>query len=175
MIAYLLKRFAGFLVTLLIAARIDARLAGRRQGRSFARVGSMSARNALKAASGQSRAAVFKRIRAGGCKTRASLGAQISYINDKAVYTYMPELIRFFTGEEPILKNVRTWKCADPSDYKYVLENLKDLVVKEVHGAGGYGMLGYGHTPAEVAKVPYGAFLVHQQFVELPRMVEALE
>ena len=70
------------------AARIDARLAGRRQGRSFARVGSMSARNALKVASGQSRAAVFKRIRAGGCKTRASLGAQISYINDKAVYTY---------------------------------------------------------------------------------------
>ena len=70
------------------AARIDARLAGRRQGRSFARVGSLSARNALKAASGQSRAAVFKRIRAGGCKTRASLGAQISYINDKAVYTY---------------------------------------------------------------------------------------
>ncbi len=70
------------------AARIDARLAGRRQGRSFARVGSMSARNALKAASGQSRAAVFKRIRAGGCKTRASLGAQLSYINDKAVYTY---------------------------------------------------------------------------------------
>ena len=70
------------------AARIDARLAGRRQRRSFARVGSMSARNALKAASGQSRAAVFKRIRAGGCKTRASLGAQISYINDKAVYTY---------------------------------------------------------------------------------------
>ena len=50
------------------AARIDARLAGRRQGRSFARVGSMSARNALKAASGQSRVAVFKRIRAGGCK-----------------------------------------------------------------------------------------------------------
>ena len=47
------------------AARIDARLAGRRQGRSFTRVGSLSARNALKAASGQSRAAVFKRIRAG--------------------------------------------------------------------------------------------------------------
>jgi len=70
------------------AARIDARLAGRRQGRSFARVGTMSARSALKAASGQSQAAVFKRIRAGGCKTRGSLGAQLSYINDKAVYTY---------------------------------------------------------------------------------------
>jgi len=70
------------------AARIDARLAGRRQGRSFKRVGSISARNVAKAATGQSRAAVFKRIRAGGCKTRTSLGAQLSYINDKAVYTY---------------------------------------------------------------------------------------
>ena len=70
------------------AARIDARLAGRRQGRSFARVGSLSARNALKAASGQSRAAVFKRIRAGDYKTRASLDTQISYINNKTIYTY---------------------------------------------------------------------------------------
>ncbi|MEM5469752.1 MAG: relaxase/mobilization nuclease domain-containing protein [Paracoccaceae bacterium] len=69
-------------------ARIDVRLAGRRQGRSYARVGRLSVRNIAKVASGQSRAAVFKRIRAGGCKTRASLGNQISYINDKAVFTY---------------------------------------------------------------------------------------
>lgn len=69
-------------------ARIDARLSGRRQGRSYARVGRLSVRNIAKAASGQSRAAVFKRIRAGGCKTRASLGNQLSYINDKAVFTY---------------------------------------------------------------------------------------
>lgn len=68
--------------------RIDARLAGRRQGRSYARVGRLSFRNIAKAASGQSRAAVFKRIRAGGCKTRGSLGNQLSYINDKAVFTY---------------------------------------------------------------------------------------
>ncbi|WP_299305424.1 relaxase/mobilization nuclease domain-containing protein [uncultured Litoreibacter sp.] len=70
------------------AARIDARIAGRRQGRSFSHVGSMSARNVAKAASCQSRAAVFKRIRAGGCKTQSSLGNQLAYINDKAVYTY---------------------------------------------------------------------------------------
>ncbi len=70
------------------AARIDARLAGRRQGRSFGRVGSISARNVAKAATGHSRVAVFKRIRAGGCKTQSSLGNQLSYINDKAVYTY---------------------------------------------------------------------------------------
>ena len=50
-------------------------------------------------------------------------------------------MIRFYLGEQPILKNVQTWKCADPTDRKYVLEHLKDLVVKEVHGSGGYGML----------------------------------
>ena len=69
-------------------ARIEARVAGRRQGRSYRRTGSASARNILKAASRESRAAVFKRIRAGGCKTRAALGQQLAYVNDKAVYTY---------------------------------------------------------------------------------------
>ena len=53
----------------------------------------------------------------------------------------MPEMIRFYLGEQPILKNVQTWKCADREDRAYVLEHLKDLVVKEVHGSGGYGML----------------------------------
>ena len=61
--------------------------------------------------------------------------------DDKAVYTYMPEIIRFFTGEEAILKNVPTWRCSEPEALKYVLDNLADLVVKEVHGSGGYGML----------------------------------
>ena len=69
-------------------ARIDARLAGRRQGRSYRRSGRVSARNLLKSVTPESRAAVFKRIRAGGCKTRASLGHQLSYVNDKAVYSY---------------------------------------------------------------------------------------
>ena len=61
--------------------------------------------------------------------------------DDKAVYTYTDEMIRFYLGEEPILPNVPTWRCADPGDLTYVLENLADLVVKEVHGSGGYGML----------------------------------
>lgn len=50
-------------------------------------------------------------------------------------------MIRFYLGEEPILQNVPTYQLRDPSDYKYVLENLESLVVKEVHGSGGYGML----------------------------------
>jgi type IV secretion system T-DNA border endonuclease VirD2 len=68
--------------------RIDARISGRRQGRSYSKTGRASLRNVAKAASGQSRAAIFKRIRAGGCKTRASLGNQLAYVNDKAVFTY---------------------------------------------------------------------------------------
>jgi uncharacterized circularly permuted ATP-grasp superfamily protein len=61
--------------------------------------------------------------------------------DDKAIYSYMPDVVKFYLGEEPILKNVQTWRCRDPSDLAYVLDNLEDLVVKEVHGSGGYGML----------------------------------
>ena len=61
--------------------------------------------------------------------------------DDKAVYSYMPDLVRFYTGEEPILSNVPTWRCREPEALSYVLDNLADLVVKEVAGSGGYGML----------------------------------
>jgi uncharacterized circularly permuted ATP-grasp superfamily protein len=61
--------------------------------------------------------------------------------DDKAVYSYMPEIVRFFLGEEPILKNVPTWRCREPEHLAYVLDHLEEVVVKEVHGSGGYGML----------------------------------
>jgi uncharacterized circularly permuted ATP-grasp superfamily protein len=61
--------------------------------------------------------------------------------DDKAIYSYMPEIIEFYTGEKAILKNVETYRCSEPDALKYVLDNLADLVVKEVHGSGGYGML----------------------------------
>jgi uncharacterized circularly permuted ATP-grasp superfamily protein len=61
--------------------------------------------------------------------------------DDKAVYSFMPEIVRFFTGEEAILKNVPTWRCREEDSLAYVLDNLHDLVVKEVNGSGGYGML----------------------------------
>jgi uncharacterized circularly permuted ATP-grasp superfamily protein len=77
--------------------------------------------------------------RSGGVAICSAPGSGVA--DDKAVYTYVPEMIRFYLGEQAILKNVQTWKCADPKERKYVLENLKDLVVKEVHGSGGYGML----------------------------------
>jgi uncharacterized circularly permuted ATP-grasp superfamily protein len=61
--------------------------------------------------------------------------------DDKAVYSYMPEITKFYLAEEPILKNVPTWRCREPSHLSHVLEKLEELVVKEVHGSGGYGML----------------------------------
>ena len=61
--------------------------------------------------------------------------------DDKAIYSYMPQIVKFYLGEEPILKNVPTWRCRERDDLGHVLDNLHDLVVKEVHGSGGYGML----------------------------------
>jgi uncharacterized circularly permuted ATP-grasp superfamily protein len=61
--------------------------------------------------------------------------------DDKAIYSYMPDIVEFYTGETPLLPNVQTWRCAEPTSLQYVLDNLKELVVKEVHGSGGYGML----------------------------------
>lgn len=61
--------------------------------------------------------------------------------DDKAIYSYMPDIIEFYTGEKAILKNVETWRCSEADSLQYVLDNLADLVVKEVHGSGGYGML----------------------------------
>jgi len=61
--------------------------------------------------------------------------------DDKAIYSYMPDIVEFYTGEKAILKNVQTFRCSEPEQLRYVLDNLADLVVKEVHGSGGYGML----------------------------------
>ena len=61
--------------------------------------------------------------------------------DDKAIYSYIPEIIKFYTGERALLNNIPTWRCSEADDLRYVLENLQKLVVKEVHGSGGYGML----------------------------------
>ena len=61
--------------------------------------------------------------------------------DDKSIYSYIPDIIKFYLGQKPILKNVKTFKCRIKDELKYVLDNLNKLVVKEVHGSGGYGML----------------------------------
>ena len=68
-----------------------------------------------------------------------AVGAGIA--DDKAVYVYVPEMIRFYLGEEPLLKNVPTWQCGKDDERSYVLDHLGELVVKECRGSGGYGML----------------------------------
>ncbi|MEJ5977904.1 circularly permuted type 2 ATP-grasp protein [Novosphingobium sp. PS1R-30] len=73
--------------------------------------------------------------------------------DDKAIYSFMPEIVEFYTGEKPILQNVPTWRCSEPDSLAYVLDNLKELVVKEVHGSGGYGMLiGPTSSKGEIAR-----------------------
>jgi len=82
---------------------------------------------------------LMRAYRAGNVALANAVGTGIA--DDKAIYTYMPEIIRFYLGEEAILKNVPTWRCRERDSLSYVLENLPDLVVKEVNGSGGYGML----------------------------------
>ena len=61
--------------------------------------------------------------------------------DDKAIYSYMPEIVRYYSGGEPKLPNVETWRCREPQALQYVLDNLDEVVVKLVDGSGGYGML----------------------------------
>ena len=82
---------------------------------------------------------LMKSYLAGGVTIINAPGTGVA--DDKAIYCYVEDMIRFYLSEEPILKNVETWKCSDPAQLSHVLENIGDLVVKEVHGSGGYGML----------------------------------
>jgi uncharacterized circularly permuted ATP-grasp superfamily protein len=88
--------------------------------------------------------------RAGGITIANAPGTGIA--DDKAIYSFMPEIVEFYTGEKPILKNVPTWRCSEPDALAHVLDHLAELVVKEVHGSGGYGMLiGPTSSKAELA------------------------
>ena len=77
--------------------------------------------------------------RAGGITIANAPGTGIA--DDKAIYSYLPDIVEFYTGEPAILRNVPTWRCSEEDSLAYVLDNLSELVVKEVHGSGGYGML----------------------------------
>lgn len=77
--------------------------------------------------------------RAGRITLANAIGTGLA--DDKSTYLFVPDMIRFYLGEEPILSNVPTWQCSRPNELSHVLAHLPELVVKEVHGAGGYGML----------------------------------
>ncbi|MCS6824488.1 MAG: circularly permuted type 2 ATP-grasp protein [Cytophagaceae bacterium] len=73
--------------------------------------------------------------------------------DDKAVYAYVPDIIKYYLGEEPILNNVHTYRCEKDSDYKYVIENIHNLVIKPVDESGGYGILiGTKATKEQIAE-----------------------
>jgi uncharacterized circularly permuted ATP-grasp superfamily protein len=87
--------------------------------------------------------------RAGNVTLSNAIGTGVA--DDKSIYPFVPKMIEFYLGERPILNNVPTYVCRDPDDLGYVLDHLGELVVKEVHGAGGYGMLvGPASTAAEI-------------------------
>jgi len=87
--------------------------------------------------------------RAGNITICNAIGTGIA--DDKSIYPYVPDMVKFYLGEEAIIQNVETFVLRNPVHLDYVLANLPQLVVKEVHGAGGYGMLiGPAATKAEI-------------------------
>ncbi|MDF1681567.1 MAG: circularly permuted type 2 ATP-grasp protein [Ponticaulis sp.] len=82
---------------------------------------------------------LIRAYKAGGVTIINAPGTGVA--DDKAIYCFVEDMIRFYLSEEPVLKNVETFRCSEPSQLSHVLENLEHLVVKEVHGSGGYGML----------------------------------
>jgi uncharacterized circularly permuted ATP-grasp superfamily protein len=89
---------------------------------------------------------IFAAYRAGNVTLANAPGAGIA--DDKAIYPFVPEMIRFYLGEEPLLQNVPTYLCERAEDRGYVLDNLDKLVVKLARGSGGYGMLVGPHATA---------------------------
>jgi uncharacterized circularly permuted ATP-grasp superfamily protein len=87
--------------------------------------------------------------RAGRVTLTNAIGTGVA--DDKSIYPYVPDMVKFYLSEEPILNNVPTFQCRKKEDLAYTLDHLPELVVKEVHGAGGYGMLvGPASTEAEI-------------------------
>jgi uncharacterized circularly permuted ATP-grasp superfamily protein len=96
-------------------------------------------------------AGLLSAYRAGNVTLSNAIGTGVA--DDKSIYPYVPKMIEFYLGEKPILSNVPTYLCRDEGDLKYVLDHLGELVVKEVHGAGGYGMLiGPAASKGEIAE-----------------------
>lgn len=94
---------------------------------------------------------LFAAYRAGNVALANAVGTGVA--DDKSTYPFVPEMIRFYLKEEPVLQNVPTWMCRDPKQLAQVLERLPELVVKEVQGSGGYGMLvGPTASPKELSE-----------------------
>ncbi len=107
--------------------------------------------------------------RAGNVTLANAIGTGVA--DDKSIYPYVPEMVRFYLGEESLLNNVPTYMLRKPDDLKYVLEHLPELVVKEVHGAGGYGMLvGPAATRAEIENFRARIIAAPEKYIAQPTL-----
>ncbi len=94
-------------------------------------------------------AGILEAYRAGNVTLTNAIGTGVA--DDKSIYPYVPEMINFYLGEKALLNNVPTYQCRKRDDLAYTLSQLNNLVVKEIHGAGGYGMLiGPASTAQEI-------------------------
>jgi uncharacterized circularly permuted ATP-grasp superfamily protein len=112
---------------------------------------------------------LFAAYRAGRVTVANAIGTGVA--DDKSIYPYVPEMIRFYLSEEPILHNVQTYLLHRPEDRDYVLAHLSELVVKETHGAGGYGMLiGPAATKAEIENFRQRILASPDQYIAQPTL-----
>jgi uncharacterized circularly permuted ATP-grasp superfamily protein len=107
--------------------------------------------------------------RAGRITIANAIGTGVA--DDKSIYPYVPEMIRFYLGQEPIIANVHTWMLRRKDDLNYVIAHLAELVVKEVHGAGGYGMLiGPAATKAEIESFRLRILATPERYIAQPTL-----
>lgn len=107
--------------------------------------------------------------RAGRVTLANAIGTGVA--DDKSIYPYVPEMVRFYLGEEPLLNNVPTWMLRKPEDLEHVLAHLPELVVKEVHGAGGYGMLvGPASTREEIEAFRQRILAAPEKYIAQPTL-----
>ena len=114
-------------------------------------------------------AGLLNAYRAGNITLANAIGTGIA--DDKSIYPYVPDMIKFYLGEKPILNNVPTYQCRKPEDLAYTLANIEQLVVKETHGAGGYGMLvGPASTKDEIARFKENLIKHPEQYIAQPTL-----
>jgi uncharacterized circularly permuted ATP-grasp superfamily protein len=107
--------------------------------------------------------------RAGHVTLTNAIGTGVA--DDKSIYPFVPDMIRFYLSEEPILHNVPTFQCRKPDELEYTLANLDKLVVKETHGAGGYGMLvGPAASKAEIETFRRVLIAKPEQYISQPTL-----
>ena len=114
-------------------------------------------------------AGLMQAYRAGRVTLANAIGTGVA--DDKSMYVHVPAMIRFYLNEQPILQNVQTWQLRDKEDLAYVLAHLPELVVKEIHGSGGYGMLiGPAATTAQLADFRARILATPQKYIAQPTL-----